>query len=1127
MSNALDKLFEQGPVGFLNDEDGPSRLRRVLCALDSELPLQAPPVQTLECGGSPDISDEQFVGADAWKADAIRRWHGLWTGNSDDIEGVFGVSAPTQLAAFQRATHDAETWSSLYELRLEGAQIRNAPEDENLFEKCVLNDQLNYLGTALPEVFSDLVCIGTLGNGDSYHMQLRGDAGAEPSVFLWNHETHAIEGGFAVDLESLVFLSALCKADEEELVSEEVASQGYAQLRKKVAPSWHFSMEDRDEDFEPWEPTSNATEFFWYRSRWIHYLLRQDGHVPVEDTFAPQLNVAWRPEELPALLNVFPQSSRVALYILWRAYLFGEEELPQYLELGRTHTARLVRDATKLIDELIAGRKTLGRIQDWPAVLQRFRDLDLDPRRAEAREREAAEKARAVKNKRFVVRAELRSIAQADELAFVERHFLDGDVQTALLDGLLQKPWRENLTAATDVLRDDEQHLVHEEASRYIAKHSDAALSLAALGSFLATESALSRQHCFEIAVATSTMPPAGALALRNLVATLDLEVPAWFELSILKLLRAHGTEDAVKPLCDLLAKIPSEGGFETALRFDAVVSECARTLNALGDPQAAEALAPFASSQSMRMFASRVESAWTIACLAPEAFTKEMADRALEFMAKRNDGAENGLALLAIAKAMPDYAPARSAKPIATDAAEVILAQGLLSNDEEAINEAFREGLTPPTCSFAEEQWSVLLRACEVFELRPEPSLLANGFGISAALDARIVSLGGNENDHLNYFEVAALNDDELAAVLRSRKRGRRYAATLAQGKPHLRGALEDALRAVDPETSRQGDPFVKACVSSLMSLPIDDHTTNFFAGLVRKQLRFQIPKALAPSMPVFEIPGRSFGGTSHGGILCAVGEGGEVWRHDGTWSEVYKHKFQLSKALLLSQDHLLVAGMRGELAESRDGGSTWATSQVGGQRVHALMRGPKGSLFVAGNGGSLFVSRDEGATWTRLNAPSNDHILGLSVLSESEFFVCTQGGRVHGTSDGGKTWHGSEQLVSSALCRVHAFNSQNLIAVGDANVVLRSNDGGCTWAPQDTGTTGDIEGLCVGNDGRLYAVTSRAELLISGDRGETWTAERIGNYGQWSITATDSGALFCTGNQSLTVLTGYDSPK
>jgi hypothetical protein len=38
----------------------------------------------------------------------------------------------------------------------------------NVIERCVLNDQLNDLGTALPEAAS--MCFATFGDGDTWHI---------------------------------------------------------------------------------------------------------------------------------------------------------------------------------------------------------------------------------------------------------------------------------------------------------------------------------------------------------------------------------------------------------------------------------------------------------------------------------------------------------------------------------------------------------------------------------------------------------------------------------------------------------------------------------------------------------------------------------------------------------------------------------------------------------------------------------------------------------------------------------------------------------------------------------------------------------------------------------------------
>ena len=69
-------------------------------------------------------------------------------------------------------TRGYDKWSSFTEMRLDVELLGRFDDAENVFELCVLSDQLNYLGTALAEAFSGAICFATYGDGDSWHIDL-------------------------------------------------------------------------------------------------------------------------------------------------------------------------------------------------------------------------------------------------------------------------------------------------------------------------------------------------------------------------------------------------------------------------------------------------------------------------------------------------------------------------------------------------------------------------------------------------------------------------------------------------------------------------------------------------------------------------------------------------------------------------------------------------------------------------------------------------------------------------------------------------------------------------------------------------------------------------------------------
>lgn len=893
MSADMDEIFAAGPKGFLNPSAGPSRLRQYVCAMNEGLPLVFPPpaevAETAEADETAETSEEapepeadesdegreELKGADAWQNEAMRKWHGLWHGDTSTLKEVFNTEAPAQLLAFEDATLGANTWSTFTELRLDAALMQLPPEDENLFEKCILNDQLNYLGTALPEVFSGLVCIGTLGNGDSYHLELSPPEGQEePMVFFYDHETHSFEWAFSVDLESLAYVAALCRAVDDERVSESVATAGYEALRGRVAPSWHFSMDERDEDFEGFEKAPNecAPLFLFWRSLWMTHVFRHNGHVDIRDMFTENLNVVLPAEHVPARMEIASRSTSTALYATWRAYLFDEPELSQYLEICRKHPGRLVRDAAKLIDELRGGRKALGRIADWPALLEKFRAMDLDPRRKAAREAEAEARKRNVEAERATVRAELLELQGDAEYAYVAERLSRPELAGTMFHVLLSGPSRAAAKEAADFLleqgysRDNclyrhEQH----DAVRHLATHSDAALHQVILGSLVHGSDADENEPMIggnDLLLALMHRPQLvkeeGLSTLQGKLESLELEDPSWYEHSVVRLAGRLGDARFVPPLRALLAQIPSEGEFETALKYDTFLGYLGESLRLIGDASAAPELTPFAESASMRLRKARAHAALAIATIAPDAFTDVMAERALEFVTQMNDPEENTMALLAVAKARPGFEAAQGVEPSSKRKPQTQLAMAIVAQDDAAIATALHLALTKrgydDKGTIAQRRLALL--ACELFGITPETDSLKAACGFDVELDAKLTELGEfNGPKRVTWFEAKAMSPEALQEVLTdSSVVGRCHAARAAQGDESARAALESAVRSLlGLEGKISDDPryLLKEAMGVLLTLPEAESTTALCDEMLKhasKDIKDPILRHLPP---------------------------------------------------------------------------------------------------------------------------------------------------------------------------------------------------------------------------------------------------------------------------------------
>jgi len=298
---------------------------------------------------------------------------------------------------------------------------------------------------------------------------------------------------------------------------------------------------------------------------------------------------------------------------------------------------------------------------------------------------------------------------------------------------------------------------------------------------------------------------------MRDRLANLEIEDRAGpLEIALVKIAGKLRDPAAAPLLRALLARLPSQGGFETSLHFDSFIGAITFSLREIGDAEAASVLAPFAASSTRRMRNARVESLLTITCVAPDAFTDEMAERALEFVAQVNDANENAKALLALAKGKPGFPGAMDAQPRADRYPQVRFAKALAQGDEAAARSelvAIFTKLAYDHDGTIERRWFGVL-AHQLFGLLPEPEILRNAVGLDPELDAELARLGGFEPPRrLTWFEGEDMDSAELQQLLSPRAecpraRLRRTAGTRRRGGSRSsRGRHRDGARA----TARQ----------------------------------------------------------------------------------------------------------------------------------------------------------------------------------------------------------------------------------------------------------------------------------------------------------------------------------
>jgi hypothetical protein len=342
---------------------------------------------------------------------------------------------------------------------------------------------------------------------------------------------------------------------------------------------------------------------------------------------------------------------------------------------------------------------------------------------------------------------------------------------------------------------------------------------------------------------------------------------------------------ESVPLIARLLDKLPSEGEFETALKFDSLIAALALALRRIGEPAGAVPLLRFAASRSPRMREARQASALAVAMLAPARGDAVLLERTLELVVQINSSEENTAALFAyglIGRVQPEATRRellerlRAAKPMASSYVEVQLAKAvarrLLGEEGDAgaaeleVAELMTRALTEPAWK---EEYTVRRRrwAVAMFEVLPAvdaallaPLLALHDEELTAALSPLLARHGVEVAPprRISWFEALAQSDDALAALLRDEAVAGRYHAARALGmrmSERVRQVLEEVVARVaaqaPSEASRdlpsQEDRLLTEAVTPLLRAELTPSTLELLNRLLRhgnRQVKWRVLK-------------------------------------------------------------------------------------------------------------------------------------------------------------------------------------------------------------------------------------------------------------------------------------------
>jgi photosystem II stability/assembly factor-like uncharacterized protein len=153
-------------------------------------------------------------------------------------------------------------------------------------------------------------------------------------------------------------------------------------------------------------------------------------------------------------------------------------------------------------------------------------------------------------------------------------------------------------------------------------------------------------------------------------------------------------------------------------------------------------------------------------------------------------------------------------------------------------------------------------------------------------------------------------------------------------------------------------------------------------------------------------------------GGTALALAADGAVWRWvDGAAGLAPATTLTGARAIALSHDgrFAAVAGDRGGLLVSDDGGLTWAPHPTGtAVDLHAVWVTSAGHVLAVGDAGTIVRLDDDGLS---VETPGSGTLRAVHLNGAGVGLAAGDGGEVLSTSDGGRTWSALDLGVTAVI--------------------------------------------------------------------------------------------------------------
>lgn len=241
----------------------------------------------------------------------------------------------------------------------------------------------------------------------------------------------------------------------------------------------------------------------------------------------------------------------------------------------------------------------------------------------------------------------------------------------------------------------------------------------------------------------------------------------------------------------------------------------------------------------------------------------------------------------------------------------------------------------------------------------------------------------------------------------------------------------------------------------------------------------------------------------TSQGGLVACGWQGTLALSNDGavTWADCVPNAVDLWQASILDADNWFIAGDKGNVLKTSDGGQTLIKRKIPGFDgiLYACHFKNASEGLVSGKTvGNIYRTIDGGETWTSFTIPgfaTTKSYYDFFFLDDLFGYVVGVGGKVASTADGGVNWTLLGDNINTAhnLYCTYWKSATNGYAGSGSGLLYITTNGGVTWNPITIGGSANIRDIWFRDANNGVLVKENGEIfytITGGNTQASWIA-------------------------------------